>query len=165
MNFWRKIMKLFRGVLIVLTVALVFQALLTVYKHHKKAEQLERFVAAEALDAAASLANALEATYYQDGGLDSVVTTCASSEITWTKTTHGEFTTRCNVTGDFYDPDTYKTITDGKDTILPVSLFTRVDERMLVRLKDGWRLRSATLTVLAEDARGRVLAKASKHLR
>lgn len=157
-------MKLFRGILVVLAIVSGFVALFAAYNRFEKAERLERFVAAEALSTVTSLANALEVAY-REGGLEPVVTTCASPAVTWTKTVHGEFTTRCNITGEFYDPETYKTITDGKHTILPVSLYTSVDKSMLVRLKEGWRAEGLTLTVLAEDARGYVLAKAAKHFR
>lgn len=64
------------------------------------------------------------------------------------ETEHGVFWLTCSLSADFYDPNADQSIEQGNEIIIPISIYTRL-ENGLHLLRDGYALRDTTLLVRA----------------
>ncbi|MFA5126835.1 MAG: hypothetical protein WC465_02415 [Patescibacteria group bacterium] len=97
-------------------------------------------------DSAAQMMNAALMVYY-DQGLNATVNYCNAHQ-EQIKTRVGLIEISYNITGDCYSPDD-TVVTRGNTTILPTSVYGRIDDFMLHKLDQGYCLRDVSISVIA----------------
>ena len=93
---------------------------------------------------AADVKIAQASEFVKVSGIEVAATWCKKP--TMTDTNLGQFWLTCAISAEFYDPATYKVVTTGKDTVLPVGVYTRV-ENALYLLRRGYKTKDLTVSV------------------